>query len=114
MKQVYVFYGYKGSGKDTCYEILRDKLGAVKVSFADKLKEVCWDLFQTKLKHPDRIWGAIDVKEELLTDWPITDFIKKTYNFSEDFWSGRRILQFMGTEVGREIYSSIALEFQNY
>ena len=107
MKKIFVFYGYKGSGKDTCYEILRDKLGASKISFADKLKTVCWDLFKLKIKDPDRIWGAIDKKEEPITNWEISDFIRQTYNFEEQYWTGRRVLQFIGTQVGREMYGSI-------
>ncbi len=75
---IIVFGGKKGAGKDTCADILRryiskcqyNKQGkiveTVSINFADKLREVCADLFGMSLTQ------MIDpkLKETTLTTWP--------------------------------------------
>ena len=113
MQKVIVFYGTKGSGKDTCYELLQKiqffKFSSLvqKVSFADYLKEVVFRLFKTKIVDRDRIYGTIDKKEEEITDWKIPEDIKVKCGFTEDNWSGRRLLQWFGTDVCRNVYSDV-------
>lgn len=113
MKSIVVFYGSKGVGKDTCFDML-EKLcffGAgktiQKIFFADYLKEVVWDLFRTKIKNKERIWGSIDMKEEPIEDWIIPENIRTSCGFKETVWTGRRLLQWFGTDVCRNVHDNI-------
>jgi hypothetical protein len=110
MKRINVFYGYKGSGKDTSYALFKEinfTKHIVQLSFAEKLRRTVWNLFQDKIKLRERIYGSIQSKEEIITDWEMSSKIAKECNFSEKYWTGRRLLQWFGTEVCREIYSDI-------
>jgi hypothetical protein len=108
-KKVFVFCGYKGSGKDTSSELFMNSLNLPfkHLSFADKLKMVCWELYSSKLVTPNRIYGNKDQKEEAIEGWVIDEHIRKSCNFTEHLWSGRRLLQWFGTEVGRYSYKDI-------
>lgn len=111
MKYIYVFYGAKGSGKDTCYGIFSSKVtNSCKLSFADKLKSTCWYLFKRKLKDSERLYGAIDRKEEPIEGWYIPDKIKEECGFNETLWTGRRLIQWFGTEVCRGVYDDIWID----
>jgi len=113
MKKIVVFYGGKGSGKDTCFEILeklcffRKGKNIQKVFFADYLKEVVWSLFKTKIVDKERIWGSIERKEEPIDGWEIGDLIHDTCDFKEIYWTGRRLLQWFGTDVCRYVHDNV-------
>jgi hypothetical protein len=107
MKKVRVIYGYKGSGKDTCVSLMMPERHPCTLSFADELRKVCWMLFENKIKDKERLYGAIDKKEEIIEGWLIPQDIKEQCGFEEQYWTGRRILQWMGTDVCRKVYSSI-------
>lgn len=104
---ILVFYGYKGAGKDTCFEIVASKSPSVKVSFADELRDTCWRLFGNKIVKRERIYGAIKDKEEPILGWEIPQSVRTSCGFTENFWSGRRLLQWFGTDVCRTIYQEI-------
>lgn len=109
MKTIFVIYGAKGSGKDTCFEILRDNIGGhfvAKVSFADKLRDTVWELFKGKIVDRERIYGTIEKKEEEIIGWEIP----KSLNYKEQYWSGRRLLQWFGTDVCRTVYNTVWIE----
>jgi len=113
MKDIVIFYGPKGSGKDTCFELLQKQLffkyskTANKFSFAHYLKEVVFTLFKNKIKDRERIYGAIDKKEEIIEGWEIPQNVKEACGFEESYWSGRRLLQWFGTDVCRNVYEDV-------
>lgn len=111
-KKVVVFYGFKGSGKDTCYDILKDvsKDRVWHFSFAEELRKTCWQLFKTKIVEQTRLWGAIDKKEEPIKGWVIPQDVRENCGFAEEEWTGRRLLQWFGTEVCRNIYDTIWID----
>lgn len=87
--------GYARTGKDTVADILVKEYGFVRVAFADKLREAAYALNpyvvdETGYEHVTLQW-VID-----MYGW---DGYKETI-FGKDI---RRILQRMGTEVGRNI-----------
>jgi hypothetical protein len=108
MKNIVVFYGQKGTGKDTCYELLQkiSHTEVTKISFADKLRDTCWSLFQNKLQDKERLYGSIAKKEEVIEGWEVPSNL----GFKEKFWTGRRLLQWFGTEVCRNIYGNIWID----
>jgi len=107
-KKLFVFYGPKGSGKDTCVELLKEAGTNIgQFSFAHSLKKTVWELFKTKIKNKDRIFGAIDMKEKPIKGWTIPDNVKQMCGFTEDVWTGRRLLQWFGTDICRNIHGSI-------
>lgn len=110
MKKIFVFYGSKGSGKDTCSGFLEESNNATKLSFAEKVREIAWLMYKPKLKYKHRLWGNINEKEELIEGWEISNDFKEKFGFSENLWSGRRILQWLGTEVGRGAYDNVWID----
>ena len=88
--------GKAGAGKDTvanyaCSLLLERGISANKIACADKLKSVCFDLFGTAFGvSSEAFYGSQIEKETLLEAVP--------------GWSGRRILQFVGTECFRSIH----------
>ena len=91
--------GYARSGKDTVAEILVENHGFIRVAFADKLREALYAL-NPIIGHENEMYGLLglvylqDVIDEY--GW---DGVKSTVYGPEV----RRLLQRMGTEVGREI-----------
>lgn len=113
---IIVFYGPKGVGKDTCCEIAEDYLdaywrkqnaGGFRVSFAKALRETCWDLFKRKIGKKEYLYGDIKQKEKAIKGWRIPEDIRKRCGFKETFWTGRRLLQWFGTDTCRHVYSDI-------
>ncbi|MER5754333.1 hypothetical protein [Streptomyces sp. NPDC002088] len=87
-------HGHAGVGKDTVAEILA-KFGYTRVAFADKLREALYTLNPVILTDTDgRVWTLRDIVDEI--GW---DDAKRKY---EEI---RRMLQVLGTEVGREMIS---------
>jgi len=108
-KKVYVFYGKKGSGKDACREFVEEVYGrrTGRYSFAYVLKEVVWKLFEDKIKNKQRLIGDINFKEEEIEDWEIPTIIRRMYSIPEEKWTGRRLLQWFGTEICRTMFSDV-------
>jgi hypothetical protein len=118
-KKLVVFYGHKGSGKDTCFDLFHSAMffkhrkNAQKLSFAETLRNSIWSILKSKIKDKERIYGDIDKKEEIIDDWEIDETIKKTHNCftdEEKYWTGRRLLQFFGTEVYRGVYKDVWID----
>jgi hypothetical protein len=88
------FSGKAGSGKSTVAERLADRLGFVVISLADPIKRACGDWFGW---NADRLWGASDNRNA-----PDPRFNGLT---------ARKALQYVGTEVGRELYRDVWVEY---
>lgn len=104
-KKIILFIGRKGCGKDTCCKMLQDIRPAVyhQVSFAESLRNTVWELFGKKIGNRERLWGAIDKKEAPIDGWVIPE----SYGFKEKYWTGRRLLQWFGTDICRTVYDTI-------
>jgi hypothetical protein len=80
--------GYAQSGKDTCADYISSEYGFVKVAFGGVLREALWAL------NP---WVGVAIRYQ--------DAVH-AYGYNEAkeiFPEIRRLLQYMGTDVGREI-----------
>jgi hypothetical protein len=116
VKKIVVFYGYKGSGKDTCYEIFQKRaffkhnLVSTKLSFAELLRKVIWSLFKNKIGDREYISGSIERKETEIEGWEIPNKLREENNWSEKNWTGRRLLQWFGTDVSRTVYDEVWVE----
>jgi len=83
-KIVVLFVGNMGAGKDTAADILRAGIGGVKMAYADPLK----DIVSTMLGIPrDILYGSQADKENFIV-----------YGKTARHW-----LQWLGTQVGREM-----------
>jgi hypothetical protein len=111
---VYNIMGLKGSGKDTIADLIEDQIksegnSVERVSFADALKTTCWDLFGEAVEKEERFWGSIKDKQETIPTMSIPVEMRAAIPILRDheFWTGRLILQFMGTEACRSIYDQV-------
>lgn len=92
MMQIIGFAGRKGSGKDTCADILVQHYGFDKRAFATPLKSFCQQLF---LLSDDQLWGNLrDIVDDRYGHTPRqllqkfgTDFIRDC--ISPNFWVDR-------------------------
>jgi hypothetical protein len=85
-------HGQKRAGKDTVYKIIKENYPeAVRIAFADKIKESLAALFGLSIKEVDLL------KEEKAT------FKIKSKNFERDY-SWRTITQRYGTEAHRDLF----------
>jgi len=109
MIKICSIYGEKQSGKDSSCDAIKEKFDVVHLSFANKLKEICWMMYGKKIKKRARLWGEKE-KEEYITGWPISENIRSKFGYEEVYWSGRRLLQWMGTDVGREAFDDVWIE----
>ena len=85
--------GKAGSGKDTVAQILVEEFGYKRVAFGDKIKECLLALDPIVWRVAQR--GSIGTLSELVAEFG-WDYIKQDSEV-------RRLLQRMGTEVGRNI-----------
>lgn len=93
--------GQARSGKDTCADYLVAKYGFVKISLADPIKRICMDIYEMT---EDQLWG--DDKEKQDLRYPIP---------GKGFLTPRLALQFIGTEVGRNVYADTWIDiFKRY
>lgn len=112
MKKIIVFYGQKGVGKDTCCDAYRNVAFfnnqlISHVSYAKELKDVVWNLFGKLIGKQEYIYGTINEKETPITTWEISPEISKQFGYKETYWTGRRLLQWFGTDMCRSVYSMI-------
>lgn len=93
--------GRAASGKDTFCTIAtrllaQERIPSATIACAGKLKEICTDVFETAYGIDRRHFhGTQDDKNELLEQYGLGT------------WSGRRILQFIGTEGFRHIAPTV-------
>lgn len=101
--------GYVGSGKDTVGKILAEKLGFIRLSFAEKLREAVYNVnpivaSQVRLGW-NWAWPPVRpvvryIRVQELVDRHGWDQVKRDPQYPEI----RRQLQFHGTEGGRNIH----------
>ena len=84
-------FGKAHSGKDTAAMYMDTTHGFHRLAFADKLKKVAADIFMLR---DEQLHG--ELKETVDERWNLTP---------------RRILQFLGTEIGQQLYKNIWVEW---
>ena len=100
---IVVIYGKKGSGKDTAAQFILNKYAkSRRISFADTLKHLAWVLFHHKVQDPTLIFGDVDQKERPIEGWEIPKHTRKKLKTKNQFWTGRKLLQWLGTDVLRK------------
>ena len=109
MPNLIVLSGKKQHGKDTTANILYELLPEVKdiIFFADPLKKMCQQLFPVDAQY---FYGTDEEKDTPLPHLePIDGFWKILLKVSPDqsYWTGRLLLQAIGTEVFRAIYPNV-------
>lgn len=82
--------GYARSGKDTVASILTEKYGYQKRAFADPIRDAVYAL-NPYVKNSLRVQDLVD------------EFGWETF---KGFDEGRRLIQVMGTEIGREMFDN--------
>jgi len=85
--------GYKGSGKDTIAEYLVREKGFKTISFADKLRDVCSDVFNLDMDY----FTDTQLKEQSLEQYP--------------GWTPRGILIQIGTPGFRTICNDVWINY---
>lgn len=85
--------GVAGSGKDTVGDMLVIRHGFVKIALADPMKRALAEWFGWGT---DRLWGPSEKRNE---PDPVFGGL-----------SARRALQFLGTEIGRELYRDVWID----
>lgn len=122
MVQVIGIAGAKGSGKTTSYEMISNMYGKVtERTLAGRIKEVCSEVFNVAPEH----FEYQSLKNEYFTN-PITlhesqvvDCIKGfdleagnvNKHIGKQLFTPRQILQYIGTEVLREIEEDIHIKY---
>lgn len=114
--------GKKGSGKTTCYNIIKDELAPVQeVQLAKKLKDVCSKVFNINRTSMD---DPIEKEMDLHSPVKLTLFallkicfyflvfpkIRTFKHIGQEFNTPRRVLQYIGTDVLRDIDPQIHLK----
>lgn len=124
--------GVAGSGKDTVANYLVDRVGFIKVSFADPMKRIVRDVFdfsETQLWGPSEERNKPDkrylkglrqfnsiVEEEDARVFAYLDAAAKGRPYDDDefkkiYLTPRYALQTLGTEFGRNCYENIWVEY---
>lgn len=88
--------GYARSGKDTVAGMLTDLVGAQRVAFADPIRQFVQRTFDFT---SEQVWGN-------LKEVPDTRYKKP----DGTFLTPRFAMQFVGTEIGRTLYSNVWIE----
>lgn len=117
--------GKMGSGKDTAAEFLIKKKGYKRYAFADDLKKMCMKIFnlshkdcydekqkfrklspeiEFNSKHAEEILQWAAVKHEWKITKKVIDTMQHVLNQKEVFKTPRHILQYVGTEVCRNVF----------
>lgn len=98
--------GYAQSGKDTIGTILVNDHGFTRLSFADNVREAAWRLNPLVPDpytdpDPDMAYGV--------AAYPLQEIVKSLgWEAAKAIPEVRRLLQVMGTEVGREMFGETA------
>lgn len=97
------FTGRAAAGKDTVCNYIVEYLKtknkmAVKIACADPLKELCADIFGRALQVPRKAFFGNQVEKEM--------FLRAVPG-----WSGRKILQYIGTEGFRHVSPTIWADY---
>ena len=94
--------GKKGSGKDTAALILEQNIeGWVEVqSFAEALKSTVYNLYKHRITW-DSIYGTQEQKEADIPGFVMPEEAQRSMGVSRTYWSGRLLLQYMGTDLLR-------------
>jgi len=102
--------GLAGSGKDTAADFLVHDFGFVKISFADPMKRAVADWFGWD---EERLWGPSEKRNAADPRFTRVDRVETEHGAVETTTqlSARRALQFLGTEVGRELYRDVWVEY---
>lgn len=126
---VIAILGHAGAGKDTAGKMLCEMGDGVTIAFADKLKQICGDLFGlTQEQMYDPAGKEAPTKYACLIcpeckKPEVEEFTQERTKLArclnngcgvtgaievfKGFWTGRTILQFTGTEWGRRINPSV-------
>lgn len=106
-----------GSGKDTVGDLLCDEFGFERASFAEPLKEWAYDLVRHLGVESRHIFGGspetkqADQAEELTMLYPRVKGVDAPFGGGERrdsvYWTGRSLLEYLGTEVGRGIHGDV-------
>lgn len=91
-------HGYAQSGKDSLAKILVDDFGYTRIAFADILREAIYRLNPIVEANIDIDRGVVVTRVQSLVDSIGWDRAKVEYE------EVRRLLQVMGTEVGRQLF----------
>lgn len=91
--------GPSGAGKDTLADRLVEKLGFVKVSFADPLKRICKDIYDFS---DLQLWGPSEERNKPDLRYPVP---------GKGHLSPRVALQMLGTEWGRACYPNTWVDY---
>lgn len=95
---LYAFSGLKGCGKNTAANVLVKEFGFIEAAFADKLREAALALNPLMWTSFDLFGEEMGVYlQDIISDWG-WDYSKRRYP------GVRRILQRLGTEMGRNVF----------
>lgn len=107
--EIIALSGFARSGKDEVSKVLVEEFGFKKVAFADKLREVLYQLNPVVAPAPENYFGnpTIPVRLQNVINVNGWDGYKET-RFGPEI---RRLLQRLGTEAGREtLWDSIWID----
>jgi hypothetical protein len=110
MKHVYAFTGLKGTGKDTCCDYFMSLYDCDHLSFAEPLKNSVWNTYGHLIKDKKCIWGVDSEKSKPIHSMPIPEGTHQKIPFIDkdvEYWSGRLLLQYCGTELRELIYPKL-------
>src|SRR6202044_3217734 len=107
--------GYAGTGKDTVADFLVRDFNFVRVALADPIKRIAKELFDFS---DETLWGSSEKRNELdkrYVQWTafvphmLSEEILKEFPDGKvpQYLTARRVCQFLGTEVGRELYPNV-------
>jgi len=112
MRTAICVIGLKGAGKDTLCDVAQELYpNFCRVSMSEAIRRVVWHLLDYKIKDRDCLWGDKDKKESVIDpEWIMPPCVVRSMGLEKaEPWTGRRLMQYYGTECGREIEDSIWL-----
>lgn len=99
---IIAFSGYAGAGKDTAAQVLVEEYGFTKMSFAQPLKQALWAL--NPLIEVNKYEDEIELEHIYLQDLVQNVDNDEEWRYAKEFPEVRRLLQRLGTEVGRDLF----------